>query len=73
MSTVEEIKQAVQKLSLEQRAEFAKWFNDWEDDDWDREIERDVKAGKLDKLLQQVDADIEAGRLTEVPPPRRKP
>jgi hypothetical protein len=73
MSTVEEIKHAVQELSPEDRAEFAKWFNGWEDDDWDRQMQRDARHGKLDALLGEVDADIDAGRVTEFPRRQAKP
>ena len=72
MRTVEEIKLAVEKLSLEERAEFAKWFNGWEDDDWDRQIQSDARSGKLDKLLAEVDADIEAGHMRKFPRRDRK-
>lgn len=68
MSTVDEIKQAVSKLPLEQRAEFAKWFNNWEDDDWDRQMQGDARNGRLDSLLAEVDGDIEAGRVTNSKP-----
>jgi hypothetical protein len=71
MSTIEEIKHAVQELPLEERAEFAKWFNGWEDDGWDRQMQRDAQSGKLDALLSEVDADIAAGRVTDLP--HRKP
>ena len=32
------------------------------DDDWDREIERDVAAGRLDHLAAEALADLRAGR-----------
>jgi hypothetical protein len=67
MSTVEEIKIAVQKLSLEEKAEFARWFHGWQDDPWDRQMAQDIAAGKLDKLLAEVDEDTRAGRLRELP------
>ena len=73
MSTVEEIKKAVAKLSLEERAEFAKWFNSWEDDEWDRQMQQDARSGKLDQLLSEVDADIDAGRVTDFPRRGKKP
>ena len=73
MSTVEEIKKAVEKLSLEERAELAKWFNGWEDDDWDRQMQEDARTGKFDKLLSDVDADIDAGRVTDFPRRGKKP
>ena len=45
MSTVAEIKVAVAKLSLSERAEFAKWFNGWEDDEWDKQMVKDFSPG----------------------------
>jgi hypothetical protein len=67
VSTVEEIKSAIEKLSLEERAELARWFHDWSDDEWDRQMAADLEAGKLDGLLKQVREDIDAGRLDEGP------
>jgi hypothetical protein len=62
--TVEEIKAAIPKLTLEERAELARCLHGWEDDDWDAEMKRDLAAGKLDKLLKKVDADITPGNLS---------
>ena len=67
MSTVEEIKSAIEQLSLQQRAELARWLYGWEDDDWDKQIAADFEAGKLDKLLQEVDEDVRAGRIRDLP------
>ena len=67
MSTVEEIKAAIPKLNLEERAEVARCLHEWEDDDWDKKMRRDVAAGKLNKLLAQVDADIANGNLRNLP------
>jgi hypothetical protein len=67
MSTVEEIKAAIGALSEAERREVARFASGWEDDVWDRQIQRDFDAGKLDALLNEVDKDIEAGRLEEGP------
>lgn len=68
MSTVAEIKQAVTKLSLAERAEFAKWFNGWEDDEWDRQIAADFAPdGKHADVLREVDENTKAGRLGKMP------
>jgi hypothetical protein len=67
MSTVAEIKSAIDKLSLSERGELERWLHGWTDDEWDRQIAQDAAAGRLDKLLSEVDADIEAGRLRELP------
>jgi len=68
MSTVAEIKQAVTKLSLSERAEFAKWFNGWEDDEWDRQMAVDfAPGGRYAGVLREVDDNIRAGRVGEMP------
>jgi len=67
MSTVQEIKEAISKLTLEDRAELARWFHGWKDDAWDRQIARDAAAGRLNKILAAVDKDIEAGWLRDMP------
>jgi len=67
MSTVEEIMTAIEQLSFDERARLARLMHGWEDDDWDRQMIADAKAGKLDKLLEEVDADMRAGRLRDLP------
>jgi len=34
---------------------------------WDKQIEADAKAGKLDELLDEAKRDFEAGRCTAFP------
>jgi len=67
MSTVAEIKAAISRLSLEERAEVARCLHEWEDDAWDRQIQEDLSAGKLDSLLAKVDKDIDQGKLRDLP------
>lgn len=67
MTTLDDIKAAIDGLSLEQRAELARWFHGWEDDDWDRQMADDIAAGRLDKLLAEAEEDARKGRLTELP------
>ena len=67
MSTVEEIKSAIEQLTLEQRAELARWLHGWEDDDWDRQMTADAKAGRFDKLIAEAKADAKAGRTRNLP------
>ena len=67
MSTVEEIKAAIEKLSLEQRGEIARWFHGWTDDEWDRQMKDDAAAGRLNGLLDQVDREIKSGKLKDLP------
>ena len=62
-----EIKIAIEQLSFEQRAELAAWFHGWQDDTWDEQMKRDIADGKLDELLREVEDEIKAGRLREMP------
>ncbi len=67
MNTVAEIKAAIPKLTLAERAEVARALHGWEDDAWDEQMKRDLAAGNLDKLLSKVDADIAKGNLSDLP------
>jgi hypothetical protein len=59
--SVTELETAIAGLSKQERSQLAKWFQEYMADEWDRQIEEDVKAGRLDHLLKQVDGDIDAG------------
>jgi hypothetical protein len=60
--SVQEIEQAISNLSAEELAKFTQWFEEYTIDEWDRQFEADVKAGKLDALGAEADRDFEAGR-----------
>jgi hypothetical protein len=62
-----EIKTAIERLSFEERAELAAWLHGWKDDDWDEQMKRDIAAGKFDTVLREVEDDIKAGRLRDMP------
>ena len=62
-----EIKTAIEQLSFEQRAELAAWLHGWVDDEWDEQMKRDIAGGKIDNVLHEVEEDIKAGRVREMP------
>ena len=62
MSTVEEIKSAIGRLSLEERAEILSELCGWTDDDWDRQMKRDAAAGKFSALNREAEAAHAAGQ-----------
>ncbi|MHC4176905.1 MAG: hypothetical protein ACYSWU_05330 [Planctomycetota bacterium] len=66
MTTVKEIESAIARLSREELARFRAWFEEFEAESWDRQIEEDVQAGKLDKLADQAIERFQAGRCTEL-------
>jgi hypothetical protein len=66
MSELEEIEQRIRKLPPEELARFRAWFIEFDHLLWDRQIEADSKAGKLDKLAAEALADYKAGKAREV-------
>ena len=66
LMTIAELEQAVTQLSEEEFARFREWFEEYEDRLWDEQIERDAKAGKLDKIAEQALNDYRAGKAKEL-------
>ncbi|MDE2134334.1 MAG: hypothetical protein KGM97_01060 [Alphaproteobacteria bacterium] len=64
--TVEQLKEAVEKLPPEKFARFRAWFEEFAAAAWDRQIEQDAKSGKLDKLIAESEEDFRAGRYREL-------
>jgi hypothetical protein len=62
--SVEELQSAIARLSPEEVARFADWFENFVADQWDRQIEADILAGRLDAAGRKADEDFEAGRCT---------
>lgn len=70
MSTVEEIKAAIDQLSPRERCELNALLHDWPDDEWDKQMSADSgPGGKLDELKQQAESDASANRLRDFPTP----
>jgi hypothetical protein len=66
MSTVHEIEKAVQGLSPEDLAAFRAWFAEYDAEAWDRQLEHDVAAGRLDGLAEEALRDLREGRCTDL-------
>ena len=62
MSTLAEIKAAIDKLSLQERCELEAWLHPSEDDAWDEQMKRDAAAGKFDALNREAEAEHAAGK-----------
>jgi hypothetical protein len=65
MSKLEAIEKKVSDLSAEELAKFRRWFVEFDAAAWDRQIERDAKAGKLDALADEALRDHAASKSTE--------
>ena len=64
MGKIEKIEQEVQALSAEELAQFRAWFLEYDWAAWDRQIERDSQAGRLDDLAAKALRDHAAGKTT---------
>ena len=63
MSTVSEIENALRALPVKNAREVAGWLQDYLDEKWDKQIDEDIAAGRLDKLADKALADHRAGRV----------
>ncbi|MBM3221128.1 MAG: hypothetical protein FJZ38_21040 [Candidatus Rokubacteria bacterium] len=64
MGKVERIEQEIQALSPDELAELRAWFLEFDWAAWDRQLERDVQAGRLDDLADRALRDHAAGKTT---------
>jgi hypothetical protein len=64
MGKVERIEQEIQALSPDELAQLRAWFLEYDWATWDRQIERDVQAGRLDDLADKALRDHAAGKTT---------
>lgn len=68
MSTVAEIIEAVKQLDERQKGEFIAKLEEVDfDDAWDRQIEADAKAGRLDRFIEEAVREHREGRTLPLP------
>jgi hypothetical protein len=60
--TVKDIEHAITQLPRTEVAELSAWFEDFESQLWDEQIETDAKNGRFDELINQAKSDYVAGR-----------
>ncbi len=66
MTKLEQIEKSIAELPPADVAKLRAWLEHFAEEMWDRQIEADVKAGKLDKLVEEARADIKAGRIRDL-------
>ena len=62
MSDVEQIERQIQSLDDQAFARLRQWFIEYDHARWDRQIEADSAAGKLDFLADEALAEHRAGK-----------
>jgi len=59
---VKEIESAIAQLPPAKVAELAEWFEEFHAQLWDKQVEQDLEAGRLDSLLKEAEQDLESDR-----------
>ncbi len=66
MTTLVAVQEAVRALPAEEFDAFSSWFEQYEEERWDRQIERDQNSEPLRSLMAKARADFEAGKCTPI-------
>ena len=66
MSDLEELERRIQNLPSEDLAKFRDWFIEFDHLIWDKQIEADSKAGRLNGLVSEALTDYRAGKAREI-------
>ncbi len=64
--SLQEIEKAIEQLPPQDFKTLLAWLDEVRADVWDKQIEADAKAGKLDKLAEQALKDFSEGRFTKL-------
>ena len=64
MGKIENIERQIEALSPGELAQFRAWFLEFDWAAWDRQLEADIQAGKLDRLVQEARRDHAADKTT---------
>ena len=67
MASVEDIENAIVKLSPQDYARLAEWFRKHDQQAWDEQMDRDAAAGKLDFIRHGVQDARKAGLVRDFP------
>jgi hypothetical protein len=66
MDKIEKIGREIRGFSSTELAAFRKWFHGFDAEAWDRQLDDDVQAGKLDALAEAALKSREGGRCREI-------
>jgi hypothetical protein len=66
MSELEKLEDRIRHLTTDELRKFRAWFAEFDARVWDEQIEADVKAGKLDKLVSEARSEYRSGKRREL-------
>ena len=64
--SVRDIERAIEALPADQFREVRDWIAERDMQDWDKQIEADSAAGRLDSLIERAMADYHSGGATNL-------
>jgi len=66
MTKVKLIEGQIKELSSKELAEFRRWFAEFDAEAWERQIEADVKADKLDQFAEEALREHLSGQTSKL-------
>lgn len=66
MESIDEIKSAITHLPEKEFNLFVDWFQKFEEERWDKELEKDVAERKLESLADETLDEFDAGKCSEL-------
>jgi len=66
MQSLEDIQEAIKRLSPDELRAFREWFWEFDFQIWDKQLEEDIAEGRLDWLAEEAINDLREGRCTEL-------
>lgn len=61
MTIVQKIQQDVRQLPQPEFLELFSWMAQYDHEQWDKQIEEDLKTGRLDRVMKQAMQEIKQG------------
>ena len=65
MGKIEKIEHLIEALTAQELAEFRRWYREFDAEAWDRQIQDDIQANKLDVVAEEAIKEYRAGKARE--------
>ncbi|MDN3514338.1 MAG: hypothetical protein NG747_08060 [Candidatus Brocadia sp.] len=60
--SIKEIELAITRLTSQELSQFTAWFEEYQAQTWDKQVEKDIEAGRLDKIIKEAEESFQTGR-----------
>lgn len=66
MGKIEKIEHQIEALTAQELAEFRRWYREFDAEAWDRQVQEDIQANKLDVFAEEALKVYQAGKAREI-------